>query len=117
MCIIAFGAAAVATLALVLPDQNPAVSYPVAASSAEVIPESTTPSSAALPKMPKLWNQDAETARTTITDLGFDATFQPVNGQDVKVPADWIVIGQSPFPGTILKSTIPIMFQVAPKNS
>ncbi|MGI5155538.1 PASTA domain-containing protein [Microbispora sp. CA-102843] len=66
--------------------------------------------------MPQLWYQDAETARRVVTALGFDPAIHTVTGEEMKDPRDWIVVGQAPAPGTLLKSTMPIEFYVTRRD-
>ncbi len=107
----AFGAAVIATFALILP--GPASTTPYRAPTP---PGRPTESALDAPTMPELWYQDAETARRLVTALGFVPKIQTVTGEEMKVPTDWIVIGQEPAPGTLLKSTMPILLQVTRKD-
>ena len=97
---VAFGAAVIATFALILP--GPA--------------SPTTTPAPGPPRMPRLWFQDVETATRAVAALGFVPEIHSLIGEEVKVPADWIVVGQAPAPGTILKSTMPIDFEVTRKD-
>ncbi|MFG1826281.1 hypothetical protein ACGFIJ_27690 [Microbispora bryophytorum] len=91
--------------------------YPVSNEGFASASSSAVPSlAAALPKMPKLWFQDAETAKSTIAALGFDLEIRSLTGDEVKDPADWIVLGQAPAPGDDLKTTTPISVEVTPKD-
>ncbi|GLX09835.1 PASTA domain-containing protein [Microbispora sp. NBRC 16548] len=107
----AFGAAVIATFALILP--APGSTTPYRAPTASGRP---TESALDASTMPELWYQDAETARRVVTALGFVPEIHTVDGEEMKAPTDWIVAGQEPAPGTLLKSTIPIVFYVTRKD-
>ncbi|MEU6432459.1 hypothetical protein ABZ860_41685 [Microbispora sp. NPDC046973] len=107
----AFGAAVIATFALIL--AGPAPTTPYAAPMASVRPAE---SALDAPTMPKLWYQDVETARRVVAALGFVPEIHTLIGEEMKVPRDWIVLGQAPAPGTLLKSTMPIEFYVTRKD-
>ncbi|XVQ83913.1 PASTA domain-containing protein [Microbispora siamensis] len=96
----AFCAAVIATFALILADPGSTVSE----------------SALGVPVMPELRYQDVETARRAVTALGFVPEMHTLTGEEIKVPTDWIVVGQGPAPGTLLKSTMPIEFYVTRKD-
>lgn len=109
--IVAASGAVIATFALILPAPGSTTPY-----RAPTAPGRPTESALDAPTMPELWYQDAETARRVVTALGFVAEIHTVDGEEMKVPTDWIVVGQEPAPGTLLKSTMPIVFYVTRKD-
>lgn len=100
----AFCAAVIATFALILAEPG---------STASGRP---TESPLGVPVMPELRYQDVETSRRAVTALGFVPEMHTLTGEEMKVPTDWIVVGQGPAPGTLLKSTMPIEFYVTRKG-
>ncbi|MFI7630222.1 hypothetical protein [Microbispora rosea] len=102
----AFGAAVAATFALILPGPAPTTTASVR----------QTTSDLAAPRMPKLWFQDVETATRAVAALGFVPEIHTLIDEEMKVPADWIVLGQAPAPGKLLKSTMRIEFDVTRKD-
>ncbi|WP_185949223.1 PASTA domain-containing protein [Microbispora sp. KK1-11] len=107
----AFVAAVIATFALILPGPGSTTPYPAPTASRR--PTESPPDA---PTMPELRYQDAETARRLVTALGFVPEMHTLTGEEMKVPTDWIVVGQGPAPGTLLKSTMPIEFYVTRRD-
>ncbi|WP_214324796.1 PASTA domain-containing protein [Nonomuraea sediminis] len=67
--------------------------------------------------MPELWSKDVTSASVEIAALGFTAQITRANPDGIADPKEWVVAGQLPAPGTLLKTSMRIFLQVFPKET
>lgn len=103
-------AAVVTVLVLGIPEDR------VSAPPREPIPATVTPRFAESVTMPELWDKDETSAREEMAALGFTAQITRMNPENITDPKQWVVAGQAPGPGQLIRSGVPVILHVVPEE-